>query len=162
MGQLTAEVVIYTDGACEPNPGPGGWGTILLFENSKGLHERVLSGGHHDTTNNRMEMMAVIKGLEALSRPCDVIVYSDSQYVVKGIGNWNEGQGIHPTGWMVSWEKKGWRKSDGPLKNVDLWQDLFKLVREQNSVQMKWLKGHAGHEYNERCDVLALEERQKF
>lgn len=160
---MGSEVTIYTDGACEPNPGPGGWGAIFLFEgrNNK-VHERILSGGERDTTNNRMEMMAVIKALEALNRACDVTIVSDSQYVVKGVGNWNEGQPITPTGWMVGWEKKGWRRSDGPLKNTDLWKELHRLVREQISVQMKWVKGHAGNEYNERCDVLALEERQRF
>jgi ribonuclease HI len=160
--EFETEVIIYTDGGCEPNPGgPGGWGAILLFENSTGTHERVISGGDTSTTNNRMEMMAVISSLEVLKRPCDVIIHSDSQYVVKGTGNWNEGQAIHPTGWMVNWKKKGWRKSDGPIKNPDLWERIDKLVRQQNSVQMKWVKGHAGHEYNERCDQLALEERLK-
>lgn len=158
---LQSEVVIYTDGACEPNPGPGGWGSILLFENDNGVHEREISGGENDTTNNRMEMMAVIEGIKALKRPCDLLIVSDSQYVVKGVGSWNEGKPVHPTGWMSSWVKKGWRRSDGPLKNVDLWKVLYKLVREQKSVQMKWVQGHSGHEYNERCDVLAFEERRK-
>lgn len=159
---LPNEIIIYTDGACEPNPGPGGWGAILLFENSQGKHERIIAGGVRDTTNNRMEMMAVIKGLEALSRPCDVTIYSDSQYVVKGTGNWNESQSISPTGWMVGWKKRGWRRTEGKLKNIDLWKQIDKLVREHKSVKMKWVKGHAGNEYNERCDALALEERLKI
>jgi ribonuclease HI len=109
-----------------------------------------------------MEMTAIIKGIEALSRPCDILIYSDSQYVVKGTGNWNEGDPVHTTGWMVNWKKKGWKKSGGPLKNIDLWKKIDRLVREHKSVQMKWIKGHAGNEYNERCDTLALEERLRI
>ena len=137
---------IYTDGAARGNPdGPGGYGTILTYEDAKGtLHVREYSQGYVRTTNNRMELMAVIAGLEALNRPCRVEVYSDSQYVTNAFNR-------H---WIDSWVKRGWKRSSGQVKNTDLWQRLLK-AKEPHEVQFIWVKGHAGHEQNERCDFLA-------
>lgn len=135
-------VEIYTDGACSGNPGPGGWGVVLKF----GEHEKELSGGELNTTNNRMELMAAIKGLEALKEECTVKLITDSKYVADGIN----------LGWAKSWKANGWKKADKkPALNVDLWEELLKLV-ELHSVQIEWIKGHAGHKYNERCDRLAV------
>lgn len=141
------KVVIYTDGAARGNPdGPGGYGAILQYTDSKGvLHEKELSKGYEKTTNNRMELMGVIAALEALNRPCDVEVHSDSQYVVRAFND-------H---WIDGWIKRGWKKSDKtPVLNVDLWQRLLKAM-EPHHVTFIWVKGHAGHEENERCDRLA-------
>jgi ribonuclease HI len=133
-------VEIFTDGACRGNPGPGGWGALLRY----GDNERELCGGEHETTNNRMELMAVIKGLSALQRPCEVRVTSDSTYVLKGIQEW-----------MPNWKKKGWKTaSKKPVKNVDLWQQLDQLV-EMHSIDWQWVKGHSGHAENEIADQLA-------
>lgn len=133
-------VEIFTDGACRGNPGSGGWGALLRY----GDNERELCGGEHETTNNRMELMAVIKGLSALQRPCEVRVTSDSTYVLKGIQEW-----------MPNWKKKGWKTaSKKPVKNVDLWQQLDKLV-EMHSIDWQWVKGHSGHAENEIADQLA-------
>ena len=139
-------VKIYTDGAARGNPdGPGGYGTILTYEDAKGtLHVREYSQGYVRTTNNRMELMAVIAGLEALNRPCRVEVYSDSQYVTNAFNR-------H---WIDSWVKRGWKRSSGQVKNTDLWQRLLK-AKEPHEVQFIWVKAHAGHEQNERCDFLA-------
>ena len=139
-------VKIYTDGAARGNPdGPGGYGTILTYEDAKGtLHVREYSQGYVRTTNNRMELMAVIAGLEALNRPCRVEVYSDSQYVTNAFNR-------H---WIDSWVKRGWKRSSGQVKNTDLWQRLLK-AKEPHEVQFIRVKGHAGHEQNERCDFLA-------
>ena len=139
-------VKIYTDGAARGNPdGPGGYGTILTYEDAKGtLHVREYSQGYVRTTNNRMELMAVIAGLEALNRPCRVEVYSDSQYVTNAFNR-------H---WIDSWVKRGWKRSSGQVKNTDLWQRLLK-AKEPHEVQFIWVKGHAGHEQNERCDFLS-------
>jgi ribonuclease HI len=133
-------VEIYTDGACKGNPGPGGWGALLRY-NGK---EKELFGGAVDTTNNRMELQAVIAGLQALTRPCRVVVYTDSQYVKNGISEW-----IH------NWKKRGWKTaSKEPVKNADLWQ-LLDQCRERHEVEWRWVKGHAGHAFNERADALA-------
>lgn len=139
-------VKIYTDGAARGNPdGPGGYGTILTYEDTKGkLHTREYSQGYVRTTNNRMELMAAIIGLEALNRPCEVELYSDSKYVTDAFNQ-------H---WIDSWVKKGWKRSGGPVKNVDLWKRLLK-AKESHQVRFIWVKGHAGHEQNERCDYLA-------
>lgn len=140
-------VALYSDGSAKSNPdGPGGYGTVLEFTDSKGeLHVREYSAGFIKTTNNRMEMMGVITGLEALNRPCRVTVVTDSQYVVNAFNN-------H---WLESWQKKGWRKSDKtPVKNVDLWKRLLEAA-SPHEVTFKWVKGHAGHPQNERCDQLA-------
>ncbi len=141
MNDTAASIVeIWTDGACSGNPGPGGWGTILRFGGS----ERELSGGEADTTNNRMELMAAIQALEALKRPCHVTLTTDSQYVKGGISQW-----------MKGWKKNGWRTADKkPVKNIDLWQRLDEACARHN-VSWLWVKGHAGHEMNERCDALA-------
>ncbi len=133
---------MYTDGACKGNPGPGGWGVWLR---SPG-HEKELYGGEPLTTNNRMELTAVIEGLSALKRPCEVALYLDSQYVRQGI-----------TSWITGWKAKGWRTSTGqPVKNVDLWQRLDALVAGSgHRIAWHWVRGHAGHEGNERADALA-------
>jgi ribonuclease HI len=135
-------VTIHTDGACSGNPGPGGWGAILAFED----RERELKGGEPNTTNNRMELMAAISALEALKRPCRVDLHTDSQYLRNGIMTW-----------IKNWKRNGWRTSDKkPVKNVDLWQHLDAALA-QHEVRWHWLRGHAGHEMNERADVLARE-----
>ena len=137
---MTPGVVIYTDGACSGNPGPGGWGAILMF----GAHERELWGGEPTTTNNRMELMAAIAALEALTRPCEVTLFTDSQYLRQGV-----------TEWLAGWKARGWRTADKkPVKNEDLWRRLD-LARAHHRVQWKWVKGHAGDPLNERADALA-------
>ena len=140
-------VSIYTDGAARGNPdGPGGYGTILEYVDSKGeLHIKELSKGYEKTTNNRMELMAVIAGLEALNRSCEVEVYSDSQYVVNAFNQ-------H---WVDGWIKKGWKRGKNePVKNIDLWKRLLE-AKQKHSVTFHWVKGHDGHPQNERCDELA-------
>ena len=139
------KVLIYTDGACSGNPGPGGWGAILEYNGV----ERELSGGEKSTTNNRMELTAVISALSALKEPCEVILTTDSQYVSRAV---NEG-------WMKSWRAHGWTKKGG-LKNADLWQELDKLL-SLHQVSFVWVKGHAENEKNNRCDALAVAERDK-
>ena len=141
-------VTMYTDGSAKGNPnGPGGYGTVLLYVDGMGqTHRRELSAGYKKTTNNRMEMMAVIAGFEALIRPCHVDVYSDSQYIVKAFND-------H---WIDSWQKKNWtRGKNEPVKNVDLWKRLLKAM-EGHTVNFHWVKGHAGNEENECCDHLAV------
>lgn len=141
-------VQIFTDGACSGNPGPGGWGTVLRF----GEHEKELSGGAADTTNNRMELTAVIEGLKALKEPCEVTLTTDSKYVCDSILK----------RWVYGWRARGWKKSDGkPALNVDLWEQLLPLL-EKHKVTFVWVKGHAGHPENERCDRLAVEQSQKY
>lgn len=136
-------VQLYTDGACSGNPGPGGWGAILRF----GSVEKELSGGEENTTNNRMELTAVIMGLSALKEPCEVTLVTDSKYVADGVTK----------GWAESWRKNGWRKADKkPALNSDLWEKLLKLLKV-HKVEINWVKGHAGHPENERCDRLAVE-----
>jgi len=137
---VTPKVVIYTDGACSGNPGPGGWGAILFY----GEKKKELKGGDLATTNNRMELMAAIQALEALTKPCHVELHTDSQYVQKGIHEWIHG-----------WKRRGWRTADGkPVKNDDLWKRLDE-ARARHKVDWRWIKGHAGHEFNERADELA-------
>lgn len=135
-------VEIYTDGACKGNPGPGGWGVLL----KSGTIEKELFGGERETTNNRMELMAVIMALEALKRPCHVFLHADSQYVLKGM-----------TEWLVGWKAKGWKTaSKQPVKNVDLWQRLDALVASAgHKIEWRWVKGHNGDPGNERADELA-------
>ena len=135
-------VEIFTDGACSGNPGPGGWGVVLRY----GTAVRELSGGEESTTNNRMELTAAIKGLSALKEPCHVQLVTDSTYVADGIDK----------GWAASWKKNGWRKADKkPALNSDLWEELLRLL-DIHTVQIEWVKGHAGHPENERCDELAV------
>ncbi len=137
------KVEIYTDGACSGNPGPGGYGTILRY----GKHIKELSAGYTLTTNNRMELMAIIKGLEALKEPCEVTVYSDSRYIVDAINK----------GWLQSWIKRNWKRGKNePVKNVDLWKRLVELMKK-HKVQFIWIKGHNGITDNERCDELAVQ-----
>ncbi len=137
---MTPQVLIYTDGACSGNPGPGGWGAVLI----SGGHERELSGGEGVTTNNRMELMAAIAALEALTKPCRVDLHTDSQYLRQGI-----------TDWIVGWKARGWKTADKkPVKNEDLWRRLD-LARARHEVRWHWVKGHAGHPLNERADMLA-------
>lgn len=135
-------VIIYTDGACSGNPGPGGYGTVLLF----GKHRKELSAGFRKTTNNRMELLALIAGLEALNFKCKVTAYTDSKYVENAINK----------GWAASWRKKGWMNKKEPRVNHDLWARLLPLV-EAHDIDLKWVKGHAGVQENERCDELAVE-----
>lgn len=140
-------VELFTDGACLGNPGPGGWAALLRYKGT----ERELAGGVPSTTNNRMELMAVIEGLKALTRGCNVIVFTDSQYVQKGI-----------TEWIVGWKRRNWRTADKkPVKNSDLWQILDE-TRADHNVTWTWVKGHAGHAENERVDQLARAEAEKF
>lgn len=147
MAKLT-EVELFTDGACSGNPGPGGWGAVLRCNGV----EKELSGGEAHTTNNKMELTAVIRGLEALKYPCDVTLCTDSKYVADGLSK----------GWAASWRKKGWKKSDGkPALNPELWERLLELY-EMHNVKIVWVKGHAGHPENERCDTLAVMESKKF
>ena len=133
-------VTLYTDGACSGNPGPGGWGAILMY----GVHKKEISGGEAETTNNRMELSAAIAGLSALREPCEVTLYSDSKYLVDAF----------LLGWVEGWRATGWRRGREALKNPDLWEKLYSLT-ETHSVTFVWVKGHNGHDYNERCDRLA-------
>ncbi len=137
-------VNIYSDGACSGNPGPGGYCAIIRYNE----HEKVVKGGAADTTNNRMEMMGVISALQALNEPCTVELYSDSKYVLDALQK----------GWAKSWQKKGWKKSDGkPALNSDLWAVLLELC-DIHQLNFHWIKGHAGHPMNERCDAVAVEQ----
>ena len=139
---------LYTDGACSGNPGPGGWGAILECEG----HRKELSGGEASTTNNRMELTAVIEGLSALKFGCAVTLVSDSKYVIDAITK----------GWVYSWKAKGWRKADkSPALNVDLWEKLLPQL-ERHQMTYQWVKGHAGHPENERCDQMAVAQCQRF
>lgn len=142
------KVYIFTDGACSGNPGPGGWGAVLRYNSV----EKELSGSEENTTNNRMELTACIEALKLLKEPCEVILTTDSQYVVNGITK----------GWAASWKRNGWRKGDKkPALNPELWDELLTLC-ETHQVTFNWIKGHAGHEENERCDRLAVGEYQKY
>ena len=140
-------VQIYTDGACSGNPGPGGWGAILIY----GKAEKEFSGGEAVTTNNRMELISVIAALTALREPCKVDLYTDSQYITNAI----------ELGWLDSWRRRGWRRKGGEVKNLDLWLKLIPLL-ETHKVTFTWVKGHADNEYNNRCDELAVTESRKF
>ncbi len=141
------QIEIYTDGACSGNPGPGGWGAILRYNGV----EKELSGGEKQTTNNRMELMAVISALRALKEPCIVDLYSDSKYVIDALEK----------GWAWSWRNKGWIKSDKkPALNPDLWEELLMLTMK-HEMRYHWVKGHAENEYNNRCDALAVKERDR-
>ena len=141
-------VDIFTDGACSGNPGPGGWGAILRFNGV----EKELSGGEKETTNNRMEMTAVITALSALKESCEVTLYSDSKYIIDSVTK----------GWAVGWKARGWKKADkSPALNADLWEKLLDLL-DKHRVTFEWVKGHAGHPENERCDTLAVTESRKF
>ena len=140
------QVTIYTDGACSGNPGPGGWGAILMY----GAHKRELSGGEADTTNNRMELTAVIRALSLLKEPCIVELWSDSKYVIDGLSK----------GWAKGWKRRGWKKSDGsPALNPDLWEQALEQ-EARHKLTYVWVKGHAGHPENERCDQLAVAQSQ--
>jgi ribonuclease HI len=132
-------VTIYTDGACDPNPGPGGWAALLQF----GRHEKVLSGAEPHTTNNRMELTAAVRALQALTRPSRVEMYTDSEYLKRGV-----------TEWLPGWRRRNWRRKSGALANVDLWQELDAALMPHN-VSWNWIRSHAGHPQNERVDLLA-------
>ncbi len=138
-------VNIYTDGGCDPNPGAGGWAAILLYKG----HVKELSGGEADTTNNRMELIAAIRALEALTRRCRVCIHTDSQYLQRGI-----------TEWLPGWKRRHWMRKSGAVKNEDLWRRLDALAAKFD-ITWRWVPGHAGVEYNERCDVLAREARDR-
>jgi ribonuclease HI len=142
------KVEIFTDGACSGNPGPGGWGTILRYNGV----EKELSGGEANTTNNRMELSAVINGLKALKEPCEVTLYSDSQYVCNAL----------KLGWAKKWRSQGWmRNKKDPALNPELWSELLDLC-DKHQVEIVWVKGHAGHPENERCDRLAVEAAKRY
>ncbi len=143
-----AIIEIFTDGACSGNPGPGGWGVILRYRGT----EKELSGGAPETTNNRMELTAVIEALKALKRECDVVIHTDSRYVMDGVQQW-----------LPNWKQNGWRTSNkkSPVKNVDLWQELDSLLQKHN-IRWIWVKGHNGHEENERVDKLARDFAKSF
>ena len=142
------KVIIYTDGACSGNPGPGGWASILIYKESK----KVLSGGEKQTTNNRMELTAVIKALEALKEPCVVEIFSDSKYIVDAVN----------LGWAISWKNNGWKKKDKKQAlNIDLWDTLLNLI-DMHEVTFNWVKGHANNEYNNECDEIAVKQRDKY
>ena len=147
MGKLK-KVAIFTDGACSGNPGPGGWGAILKY----GEHTAELSGGEESTTNNRMELTAVINAVSRLKEPCDIRIYTDSQYVANGFNQ----------GWIWNWKKNGWKKSDKkPVLNPELWEQLLKAL-SPHKYQFIWVKGHAGLPENERCDRLAVAQSEKY
>ncbi len=142
------KIEMFTDGACSGNPGPGGWGTILRYNGV----EKELSGGEQNTTNNRMELTAVIEGLKALKEPCEVIICTDSKYVSDAIS----------LGWAKKWRQNGWRRADKkPALNAEMWEELLMLT-DRHKVTFNWIKGHAGHPENERCDALAVAESKKF
>ncbi len=146
--RVMRQVELFTDGACSGNPGPGGWGAILRYNG----HEKELSGGEAVTTNNRMELIAVIEGLKALKEPCMVTLTSDSQYVCNAIQK----------GWAVKWKKNNWIKSDkSKAKNPELWDELLTLL-EKHTLKVNWVRGHNGHPENERCDRLAVEQAKRF
>lgn len=139
---MKREVEIFTDGACSGNPGPGGWGAILRYKGK----EKELCGGEKETTNNRMELTAAIEALRALKEPCKVVLTTDSKYLSDGIEK----------GWAISWKNNGWKKADKkPALNTDLWEEILSLF-EKHEVTINWVKGHAGHTENERCDKLAV------
>ena len=141
------QITIYTDGACSGNPGPGGWAAILIWNG----HEKELSGGENQTTNNRMELTGVIEGLKALKEPCEVELYSDSKYVIDALEK----------GWAVRWRKNGWmRNKKDPALNPELWEELLNLT-ERHTVHYHWVKGHAENAYNNRCDALAVAQRDR-
>lgn len=148
------EVVIFTDGGCDPNPGVGGWAAVLVYKRGDKCVKKELSGFNPSTTNNRMELTAVLKSLTALKKPCSVIVYTDSVYVKDGIGNWKNGS---PTkkGWMIGWKENNWRRKKGKLLNTDLWKALYIEVQRHDKIEMKLVKGHTGVVLNELCDYLA-------
>jgi ribonuclease HI len=139
-------VTIYTDGACDPNPGIGGWAAILI----KGEHKKILTGGQRDTTNNRMELTAAIEALRALTKPCRVTLFTDSEYVRNAI----------VLGWLNNWIKKGWRNSGGPVKNRDLWEQLLEQIN-RHQIDWHWVRGHDSDPLNNECDRLAVEARLK-
>ena len=142
------QIEIFTDGACSGNPGPGGWGAVLRYKQ----HEKELSGGEAETTNNRMELMALIAALEQLKEPCEITLCSDSKYVIDGLEK----------GWAKGWRARGWKKADkSPALNPDLWEKLLNLT-EGHVIHYKWIKGHAGHPENERCDRLAVAQSKRF
>ncbi|MEA3002638.1 MAG: ribonuclease [Sphingomonadales bacterium] len=142
-----ASVEIFTDGACKGNPGPGGWGAIIR----SGAHEKELSGGEPLTTNNRMELLAAIRALEALKRPCEIVLHTDSIYVRDGI-----------TKWIFGWQKNGWRTADRkPVKNAELWQELL-AAAAPHRIDWRWVKGHSGHAENDRADQLACDAANQF
>ena len=148
VGEQMKKVEIYTDGSCKKNPGPGGWAAVLVY-NGK---EKEICGGEAETTNNRMELLATINALKALKEPCEVVLTSDSKYVVDGISK----------GWAKGWKARGWKKADkSPALNPELWDELLTQC-DRHEIEFVWVKGHAGHPYNERCDTLAQGEAEKY
>ncbi len=142
------QVDIFTDGACSGNPGPGGWGAILRYKGT----DKCISGGETETTNNRMELSAVIEALKLLKEPCEVTLWTDSKYVADGLGK----------GWAAGWKRNGWKKADKkPALNPDLWDELLTL-NDKHRIKIQWIKGHASHPENEKCDKMAVAESQKY
>ncbi len=142
------QVDIFTDGACSGNPGPGGWGAILRYKGT----DKEISGGEAQTTNNRMELTGVIEALKLLKEPCEVTLWTDSKYVADGLGK----------GWAAGWKKNGWKKADKkPALNPDLWDELLSL-NDKHTITIQWIKGHASHPENEKCDRMAVAESQKY
>ena len=146
MSKENKIVTIYTDGGADPNPGLGGWAAVMQYDGRM----KELSGGEHDTTNNRMELTAAIEALSALKRPCRVVLYTDSQYLQRGV-----------TEWMPNWKHKNWTRGRNPVKNVDLWKQLDALV-QTHAVDWRWVRGHTGVELNERCDMLVHQARARL
>jgi ribonuclease HI len=138
---VRTRVEIFTDGGCQPNPGTGGWAAVLLYKDKR----LEISGAEVNSTNNRMELTAAVRALEALKRPCDVIMHTDSEYLRNGV-----------TTWMKGWKRNGWKRKEGALKNIDLWQQLDELTQQHN-IEWRWVRGHSGHDLNERCDELATQ-----
>lgn len=150
------KVIIYTDGSCFPNPGYGGWAAILKFRKKK----VEISGSEPKSTNNRMELIAIIEAILYLENKCDITVYTDSKYAINGIGNWNSGKPAGRKGWMIKWERNKWQRKEGELKNTDLWQALYELSTHHTSLVFNHVNGHSGNILNERCDQLAARARK--
>jgi ribonuclease HI len=144
------QVTIYTDGACSGNPGPGGWGALLRATTNTGTHEKELSGGEAATTNNRMELTAALQAIQALKQPCQIDLYTDSEYLKRGV-----------TEWMAGWRRRGWKRKEGELANADLWQALDAAI-QRHQIAWHWVRGHANHRDNERVDALARAAIQRF
>ena len=147
------KVMIYTDGACSGNPGPGGWGAILLYQDANGKeYKKEISGGEPETTNNRMELTGVIEALKILNQPCEIDLYSDSKYIIDAMEK----------GWALRWRENNWmRNRKEPALNPDLWEELLNL-NQKHDIKYHWVKGHASNEYNNRCDELAVQAREKY
>lgn len=160
-----SKVTIYTDGACYPNPGTGGWAAILQYVNNDGsLHEKEIFGSENNTTNNKMEIKAALESLKTLKYPCAVIIYTDSKYIKNSLGRWKGGRPDKKrSGWIVRWEKNKWKRTNNePLLNKGIWKEMISEARRHLSIDIRFIKGHSGDILNERCDSLAVEARKKL